>query len=221
MFIAVDGIDGAGKTTLANQLAGRLVEWDPLITKEPTNASPWGRRLRESAQQGRLPRNEEVEYFHKDRLWHLANVIEPALEAGRVVISDRYVDSTLAFQANSPDEADALYESFVREILVPNITLILSCPVEVGLERIHRNRGRLTKFEDLETLARARMIYETRSGSNYCIIDASGTVEQTFRDAVTVLRIRAPSLFSLEDCNSELENDPFSDQKILKTAAGT
>jgi thymidylate kinase len=100
--------------------------------------------------------------------------------AGRTVISDRYVDSTLAFQGETPDEAEKLYELFKPEILIPDITFILKCPVDIGLKRIARDRGSVTKFEDIETLEKARVIYESRTGSNYVFLDASGSVANTF-----------------------------------------
>lgn len=183
MFIAVDGIDGAGKTTLVRQLVERLKMFDPVATKEPTDKSHWGQKLREAARNGRLPRDEEIEYFHKDRLHHIANVIGPALAAGKTVISDRYVDSTLAFQADSPEQADELYETFLPEILVPDITFILDCPVEIGLRRIRRDRPSLTEYEKREVLERARAIYESRSGEHYVHLDASGDPNSTFEQA--------------------------------------
>lgn len=221
MFVAVDGIDGAGKTTLVFQLAQCLAEADPLVTKEPTNHTPWGRRLRESARRGRLPKDKEIEFFHKDRLWHLANVIEPALAAGRMVISDRYVDSTLAFQTVSREEADALYESFLADIRVPDITFILECSVEVGLERIYESRGRLTKFEDFETLENARNIYESRSGEKYCALDACGTIQETLQQAMIAFGERFSYSLSLEECYSDLGIQLPYAQSTLKSAAGS
>src|SRR5690242_967775 len=155
MFIAVDGIDGAGKTTLVRQLVSRLKAFDPLSTKEPTDQSHWGQRLRAAAQTGRLPRDKEIKYFHRDRVHHIQSVIRPALEAGRTVICDRYVDSTLAFQTDSPVQADELYEQFASEILTPDITFILDCTVEIGLDRIRRSRLAFTEYERREVLERA------------------------------------------------------------------
>ena len=80
MFLAIDGIDGAGKTTLVNHLAVLLQSLSPVITKEPTKNSKWGQRLRRAAIEGRLPLQQEIEYFHKDRLNHIENVIAPALD---------------------------------------------------------------------------------------------------------------------------------------------
>src|SRR5262249_886960 len=106
VFIAVDGIDGAGKTTLVRRPASKLADLKQVVTKEPTDNSEWGRALRHSASRGRMPRAREIEYFHKDRVHHLLTLIKPALAEGRFVICDRYVDSTLAFQGKSPADAD-------------------------------------------------------------------------------------------------------------------
>ena len=190
MFIAVDGIDGSGKSTLVRGIAALLEPFRPLTTKEPTDASFWGRRLRASAREGRLPRATEIEFFHKDRLQHIAEVIKPALESGRIVITDRYVDSTLAFQACSPKDADVLYERSLRkDILCPDVTMILQCAVSEGLRRLQlRDKGFLSAFEDNEAQRRAEEIYGTRSGAHYRFIDASGTEDDTLRQAVDVLK---------------------------------
>ncbi len=198
MFIAVDGIDGAGKTTLVSQLSNLLgIQFQPLITKEPTNLSKWGQRLRESAKTGRLPKPVEIEYFHKDRLFHIKNVIRPAILQNRVVLTDRYVDSTLAFQCETIAEADRLYGVFKDEILIPDITFILKCPVEIGLDRIARNRPDRTKFENQDTLELARSIYESRKGEHYAFLDASGSIESTFNQAVFELIRRTPTLLRM------------------------
>ena len=190
MFIAVDGIDGSGKSALVRGIATVLAPLHPLTTREPTNSSYWGRRLRTSANEGRLPRATEIEYFHKDRLHHIANVIRPALERGQIVITDRYVDSTLAFQADSADEADVLYEGCLgAEILRPDITMILCCTVSEGLQRIQRrDKGCLSTFETDEVQRRAKEIYESRSGTHYRFIDASGTEDDTLRQAIHILK---------------------------------
>ena len=96
----------------------------------------------------------------------------------------------MAFQANSADEADSLYESYLgTEILRPDITMILRCPVSQGRQRIERrDKGSPSTFESDEAQRRAKEIYETRSGSHYRFIDASGTKDDTLRQAVAVLK---------------------------------
>lgn len=203
MFIVVDGIDGAGKTTLVRQLGAFLSKFDPKITKEPTDLSTWGRQLRQSAKLGRLPKSTEIEFFHKDRLFHIETVILPALRTGRVVISDRYVDSTLAFQADGPADARRMYESFASQILIPDLSFILCCPVSIGLERIQKTRDALTTFEKLSTLERARLIYESRTGKNYALLDASGSVEHTFNQAIFEFCERFPQFPDQKKLTSE------------------
>ena len=210
MLIVIDGIDGAGKTTLAETLAQFLVSQDPLLEKEPTENSEWGRRLKESAELGRLSRADslniftkigcttyELEYFHKDRLHHLSTVVTPALQSGRIVIMDRYVDSTLAYQSSSPEEAESLYQTFLPEIVVPDITLILDCPAELGLKRIADSRNGSSTFEVKDTLKLAQQIYHSRQGANYVHIDARGSKEDTLSSAVEVLRSRFGNLRSV------------------------
>jgi dTMP kinase len=185
MFIAVDGIDGSGKTTLVQQLVARLK--DAVPTKEPTDQSHWGQELRSAARNGRLPRDTEIEYFHKDRIRHIETMIRPALNAGRTVISDRYVDSTLAFQTDTPEQADELYERFLPQIIVPDITFILDCPVDIGLTRIKRDRPGFSEYERHEVLERARVIYGSRQDAHYVHLDASGTAEATLKQALEYL----------------------------------
>jgi dTMP kinase len=196
IFIAIDGIDGSGKTTLANNIGSVLPDFEPELTKEPTAESEWGRRLRKSAQEGRLPRDMEIEFFHKDRLHHIENFIRPNLQEGKIVICDRYVDSTLAFQAADPAEADQMYAGFAAEILIPDITFLLQCPVATGLKRINENRPEISAFEKVDTLERAQTIYQSRlgKGAHYVALDATGTPHATLCQALAILASRYPQL---------------------------
>lgn len=205
MFIAIDGIDGAGKTTLAQQLAELLGQLNPITTKEPTDASHWGRRLRAAAVEARLPRDKELEFFCKDRLHHIEKLIQPALQGGRLVITDRYVDSTLAYQAHTPEEANELYQSLLPEIIVPDVTFILRCPVQTGLKRLKKRDGNnFSQFENGEALDRAARIYESRCGENYEILDASGTPKDTLDQAVQVLVKRFSHLSNIIETSNPL-----------------
>lgn len=196
IFIAIDGIDGSGKTTLSSNLCALLPDYEPEPTKEPTADNEWGRRLRQSATEGRLPREVEIEYFHRDRIHHIENCIRPRLEQGRIVICDRYVDSTLAFQARDAAEADRMFDQFAPELLLPDVTFILRCPVAVGLQRIHDNRPEKSTFEEVGTLEHAHMIYESRvqKGGQYVGIDATGSVHDTLAQVLVALVARFPHL---------------------------
>jgi len=194
MFITVEGIDGSGKSTLARALAERLAQRlgadRVVLTREPTDTSEWGRRLRRSEQEGRLSREEEIAHFHKDRLHHLAAVVKPALAAGKIVISDRYVDSMLAYQARDPADADRLLASMASEILEPDLVLLLELPVTTALERIGGAREARTSFEREETLKRAAAIYASRKGARYHRLGAAKGAADLLADAVAVVEER-------------------------------
>ena len=224
MFIAVDGIDGSGKTTLVRQLGDILKCLNPVLTKEPTQNSQWGRKLREATLHGRLSKAEEIKLFHLDRLHHLENVIRPALKRGNLVITDRYVDSTLAFQSETPKEADDLYNAFVSEIEIPDITFILCCPVEIGLNRIKRGRESFTVFENNKTLETARVVYESRHGKNYALLDASGSPNETLLQALKVLKNTSSDLSlivkeELSNLRSNEKNHEVNPNLKLRTMA--
>ena len=99
-LIAFEGIDGSGKSTqlVALEAALRADGRDVVSTREPTDGS-WGRRIRAMARSGaRVEAAEELRWFVEDRREHVASLIRPALAAGRVVLTDRYYLSTVAYQ---------------------------------------------------------------------------------------------------------------------------
>lgn len=187
MFITVEGIDGSGKSTLARSLAAKLAERfgadRVVLTREPTDQSPWGRRLRQSEKSGRLSREDEIEHFHQDRLHHLETLVKPALAAGKIVVCDRYVDSLLAYQARDAADADRLYAAMVDEILVPDLVLLLEVPVTLAFERIGAARAGATSFERGDTLKRAAAIYASRKGARYHRLDAAKAPETVLEEA--------------------------------------
>lgn len=194
MFIVIEGIDGTGKSTLSRRLAVALGTQRTLLTREPTDESPWGRRLRRSETEGRLGKAEELDHFHKDRLHHLDTLIKPALAEGRIVLCDRYLDSTLAYQCAGPEEAQKLYEQMAPDLLLPDLVILLDCPVELALERIGAGRDHRTSFEHTETLSRAREIYLSRLGDRYERIDASRGADAVFEAALGAIAKHFPDL---------------------------
>src|SRR4051794_35061604 len=106
IFIVVDGIDGAGKTTQVQLIGDALEAAGEVVvrSKEPTNG-PWGQKLRASAANGRLPLDAELRAFVEDRKEHVASVIRPAMDDGKIVIVDRYFYSTIAYQGSRGADA--------------------------------------------------------------------------------------------------------------------
>jgi dTMP kinase len=143
-LVVVEGIDGSGKSTLVRGLVEALEARgiDPVATKEPTDG-PHGRRIRALAAAGeRLPAEEELALFEKDRAAHTVELVRPALEAGRWVVQDRGFHSTAAYQgARGLDRAWILRRS--RALAPePDVLLWLDLPVEAALARVDGRGGR-------------------------------------------------------------------------------
>lgn len=159
-FIAVEGIDGSGKSTLVNSVADILAErgLDVVRTREPTDGK-WGLILRQSAEHGRLSADEELEAFINDRKEHVENVINPALSDGKIVITDRYYFSTAAYQGArgiDPQSIIAANEAFAPE---PDLVLLIDIPPWLCRSRITNRNTEVNLFEQEEQLERVRNVF--------------------------------------------------------------
>jgi len=161
-LLALEGIDGAGKSfqaqAVASVLAARGLE--VVLTREPTRG-PWGQLLRESASKGRLSPADELHAFLEDRKQHVAEVIRPSLEAGKLVITDRYYFSTVAYQGArgfNPDDLLRLNESIAIE---PHLLVVVDVEPAVGLARVGHRDGAANEFETLAQLNRSRDIFRS------------------------------------------------------------
>jgi dTMP kinase len=190
-FVTVEGPDGSGKTTAARHLAewlrGRGVT--TVLTQEP-GGTPLGDEVRRLVLHLRdvsdtLDPRADALLFAAGRAQHVARVIRPALERGAWVVCARYLDSSLAYQGagygNDPAELRRLQE-FATYGLLPDLTVLLDVPVDVGLERTRR-RAEWNRFEDTEQVAffeRVRAEYLRLAGAEperFRIVDGSGSVE--------------------------------------------
>jgi dTMP kinase len=149
VFVTFEGIEGSGKSTQIQALATAFP--DALITKEP-GSTDLGRGIRElllASPKGSVSPLAEVLLYFADRAQHVEEVVRPGLRAGRLVISDRYVDSSIAYQGHGR----GLSLEMLRELaqiatggLTPDLTIFLDVPVAIGLERM-RARGAMDRIE--------------------------------------------------------------------------
>lgn len=155
VLIALEGIDGAGKTTQASRLSEVLSQmgYDVVRTKEPTDG-PWGRQLRESSKTGRLAPEDELELFIKDRKEHVSRLITPKLAAGSIIIVDRYYFSTVAYQGARGIPTAQLLKVNEDFAPPPDVLFLLEIPPEEAMKRIHK-RGDLGNLFEEETSLRA------------------------------------------------------------------
>lgn len=188
-LLVLEGIDGAGKSTLQRQLA----EWcrseglAVMISREPTDG-PHGRALRESARTGRLDIQAELQLFLDDRKEHVETLITPALARGEVVILDRYYFSTAAYQGArgvDPVEIVAKNEAFAPE---PDLVLLLDLDPNAGRERIGIRGGTPDAFEGRDYLAEVRRIFLSLQKPYFRRLDASGRADDVFRAAAKEVR---------------------------------
>ncbi|HHZ88722.1 MAG TPA: dTMP kinase [Chromatiaceae bacterium] len=153
LFITVEGGEGAGKSTCVDVVTQELESqgWSVVRTREP-GGTTLGEELREvllGHRDGGMDSGTELLLMFAARCEHLAKVIQPALDAGKAVLCDRFTDATYAYQGGGrgiDPQRIAVLESWVQQGLRPNLTLLLDLPVEIGLERAG-TRGELDRFE--------------------------------------------------------------------------
>lgn len=152
-FITLEGPDGCGKSTQARMLAEHLSQqrFDVLLTREPggTQIGDQVRKILAALDNSGMDAHTEFLLFSASRAQHVHEVIRPHLESGGVVVSDRFYDSSLAYQGFGHGlDREALMEitAFATGNLVPDLTFLLDVPVEDGLQR--RRKG--TKWDRLD-----------------------------------------------------------------------
>jgi dTMP kinase len=147
VFVTIEGIEGSGKTTQVTLLATALQRagYHVLVTREPGGTDLGGEIRSLLLHSGkRFGRFAELFLILADRAEHVETVLRPALGAGTVVLCDRFSDSTIAYQAYGrelPVDAVRAVDAVARQGLLPDLTFVLDCPVEIGLARTHRRRG--------------------------------------------------------------------------------
>ncbi|MFC7308385.1 dTMP kinase [Streptomyces monticola] len=211
-FIALEGGDGAGKSTQADALA----EWirakghEVVLTREP-GATPVGKRLRSillDVSSAGLSHRAEALLYAADRAEHVDTVVRPALERGAVVITDRYIDSSVAYQGAgrdlSPTEI-ARISRWATDGLVPHLTVLLDVSPETARERFTEAPDRL-ESEPAEFHARVRSGFLTLAASDpgrYLVVDAGQEPEAV----TTVVRHRLDQVLPLSEAELKAQEE--------------
>lgn len=179
-LLALEGLDGCGKSTQVEPLAEALrrAGHDVLTTREPTDG-PHGRRIREMARSGEsVAPEEELRWFVEDRREHVAQVLEPALAAGRVVLTDRYYLSSVAYQGARGLDWGAILADSEREFPAPDLALLFEIDPAAGLARVRARGGAIDRgFERPEFLAQVAEIFRALEPPYVERIDAAASVE--------------------------------------------
>jgi len=203
-FVTFEGIEGVGKSTQVVAVARALAERGIAhgVTREP-GGTPLAEQIRGLVLAPRdesLPAAAELLLMFAARSVHLANRIEPELQAGRWVLCDRFTDATYAYQGAGRGLSEAVIatlEEFVQGARRPDLTLLLDLPVAVALRRVWQRAGSadLDRFEHerAEFFERARRSYLARAAAmpqRFAVIDADQTAAAVTRDILAALESR-------------------------------
>ncbi len=192
-FVVLEGIDGCGKSSVSKVLAQRLGR-RAFLTREPTDS--WiGKAVRKGSDRRISPYTDAL-LFMADRSIHTAD-INRLVKKGRLVLSDRYYHSTVAYQAawlEDKFDGDAfkwLLDANLRISRHPDLTILLDIPPELGLERI-KGRRALSRFEKLGFLRKVRANYLklARMDRSIVRIDARRPMEEVVDEALGIIRGR-------------------------------
>jgi dTMP kinase len=199
LFVAFEGGDGAGKSTQARVLGEWLEQRGYAVrhTREP-GGTALGREIRElllHGEDGSVSPRAEALLFAADRAHHVATLVRPALERGEVVLTDRYLDSSVAYQGAARD----LGHEEIRQLslwavdgLVPDLTVLLDVPAGVGRERRGTVHDRLERETDdfHDRVRQGFLDLAARDPARYAVLDATGGVQ----DLAAAVRSRVAGL---------------------------
>ena len=189
-FITIEGIDGAGKSTQTANLLKFLKDKgiDVVHTREPGGTPP-GEKIREMLLSDEMGATAETLLFFAARAEHVEKVIQPALDAGRWVLADRFTDATYAYQAGgkgfSGEKIEAL-EHWTLGNFEPDLTILFDIAPEKAAERLRARAGNEDRFERMgvDFFTRVRNAYLLRarnSPSRFLIVDAEQSPDEVAR----------------------------------------
>ena len=192
MFITLEGTEGVGKSTLISSLKKYFTEKeiDFIFTKEPGGTTE-GNEIRNIL----LDRSMKLEPYAEtllllaDRVQHVKKIIKPALEKNKNIFSDRYIDSTYAYQGAGRGISQDDLDNFINVLNfpIPDLTIFLDLSITEGIKRV-KKRGEVDRFEEEEVsfFEKIRQFYlETakKNSKRFFVIDASQSMDEVFNIA--------------------------------------
>lgn len=202
MFITFEGPEGSGKTSVANEIFKKLIAagYQAIYTREP-GGTPLSEDIRNILlKQGKyktvIDARAEALLFAADRRQHLVEKIWPALKEGKIVLCDRHLDSSLAYQGGARGlgvENVLSINMFATEDTFPDLTLLFDINPEIGLARIAKNAGREVNRLDLEKLEFHKKVRQSfldlseRYKDRYVVIDASKPLDEVIANTYGII----------------------------------
>ena len=203
MFITFEGGEGAGKSTAIKRIVERLTAngYEIVLTREP-GGTPIAEEIRnvilDRKNTNMDPRTEALLYAASPRQ-HLVEKVIPALKEGKLVLCDRFLDSSLAYQGGARSLGiDNVYNMnlFATEGMLPDLTILFDIEPELGLQRIAANSQREVNRLDVEKMAFHKKVREgfhelaKKFPERIVIVDASKTADEVFEDAYEAIEKR-------------------------------
>lgn len=200
MFISFEGIDGSGKSTIAKLVDKKLKSegYETVLTREPG-----GVKIAEDIRAIILDKNNvnlddhtEALLFAAARRQHLKEKIIPALKENKIVLTDRYIDSSLAYQGGGKKlGVDEVYKIniFATDNLLPDLTILFDMDPIEALKRIDKNKNREVNRLDLETMSFYKTVRQTfldlanKYPNRIKVVDASKNIEEVFNDTMKLI----------------------------------
>lgn len=195
LFISFEGIDGAGKSTHIQFVQDLLTKQgiEVISTREP-GGTPLGETLRQILLNEKMHLETEALLMFASRREHIAQVIQPALDAGTWVISDRFTDATFAYQGGGRHldiNKLSILEQWVHPHLQPDVTFLFDVPIEVARARLDATRT-LDKFEQEKSdfFTNTRNEYLRRAKEfprRFCIIDSTRSIDAIQQELASIV----------------------------------